>query len=421
MVVMPAAFPPRHRSTTPLAEADPAVLDVAVSLASSLDPEETRAHVLVGAALILGADRTMLATLAGEEVGVVAAHDPHVTSPDGTLRRLGTPLLRAVLRDVARLGGPVVRDARRLRPLARGEPDADGCEPPQSVLAVPLSLDAGTTSALVAVRWGGEPYGESDATAARALAALADRSMRNADLHQRATEAENAVRSLERVKSDFLRLASHELRAPLSVLGGYLEMLADGSLGTLPPMAARTVPIAAQKLAEMNRLVDGMLETARIEDSRLNLALAPCDACDLVRAAASRSREAGGRVHLLLPDEPVEVVADRARVETIIANLVDNAVKYSPADSPIRCALTADRTHVRVAVADRGGGIAEVDRPRLFTRFGRIVNAGTAHVPGTGLGLYLSREIARGHGGDVTVESAVGVGSTFTLSLPRPE
>jgi signal transduction histidine kinase len=97
---------------------------------------------------------------------------------------------------------------------------------------------------------------------------------------------------------------------------------------------------------------------------------------------------------------------------------VDNAVKYSPAGGPVRCTVRTDRATAVVEVADRGLGIAEADLPSLFTRFGRIVTSENSHIQGTGLGLYLSRELARMQGGTVTAASEVGVGSTFTLSLP---
>jgi len=109
----------------------------------------------------------------------------------------------------------------------------------------------------------------------------------------------------------------------------------------------------------------------------------------------------------------------RERLETIVVNLIDNALKYSPPGGAVRLAVATEDASATLRVRDQGIGIAEADLPRLFTRFGRLVTAENSHIPGTGLGLYLSREIARMHGGDITVSSALGQGSEFTLTLPQ--
>jgi two-component system sensor histidine kinase MprB len=105
-------------------------------------------------------------------------------------------------------------------------------------------------------------------------------------------------------------------------------------------------------------------------------------------------------------------------VKNIVANLISNAIKYSPAGGPIDCELVDLGGIARVTVTDTGVGIAKEDLPILFTRFGRVTTAQTVHLPGTGLGLYLGRQLARLHGGEITVDSAPGRGSTFTLHLP---
>ncbi|HEY8802688.1 MAG TPA: sensor histidine kinase, partial [Candidatus Dormibacteraeota bacterium] len=118
------------------------------------------------------------------------------------------------------------------------------------------------------------------------------------------------------------------------------------------------------------------------------------------------------------PDRPVHVRVDAERVKTIVANLISNAIKYSPGGGPVRCELSGRSGIARVSVTDTGVGIAKEDLPILFTRFGRVSTPQTDHLPGTGLGLYLGRHLARLHGGEITVDSAPGRGSTFTLHLP---
>jgi signal transduction histidine kinase len=170
----------------------------------------------------------------------------------------------------------------------------------------------------------------------------------------------------------------------------------------------------------MNRTVDQMLDVARLEDSRLQLNFARADLAACVREAASTVRVLHADSHpvVVRADAPVHLDFDQIRIATVVGNLVSNAVKYSPAGSRIAVNLEAGEHEATVAVADRGIGIKPDDLPRLFTRFGRINDPRSRGVPGTGLGLYLSRELARLHGGDITVVSEPGQGSTFTLRLP---
>jgi signal transduction histidine kinase len=132
-------------------------------------------------------------------------------------------------------------------------------------------------------------------------------------------------------------------------------------------------------------------------------------------------RPLAGPTHVLTletPSAPVTVLGDADRIKTIVSNLLENAIKYSPNGGPITCVVSIVDRVATLRVADGGVGIAREDLPRLFNRFERIDNRETSHVGGTGLGLYLSRELARQHGGDIHVESRVHAGSTFTLTLP---
>lgn len=236
------------------------------------------------------------------------------------------------------------------------------------------------------------------------------------DLQRR--QAESAA-SLDEAKSEFLRLVTHELRAPLTVISGYLSLLAEGALGEVSSEAEDALALVNNKAREMRHLIDQLLDVARIEDSSLFLHRAPVDLREVVAEAAASARELDERreVDLRLPPDPVVVSVDADRIRTIVTNLVGNAFKYSPGGQPVRTRLEVGE-RVRVHVSDGGIGIAEVDLPRLFTRFGRLASGEARSIPGTGLGLYLSRELARLHGGEILVESAPGAGSTFTLELP---
>jgi PAS domain S-box-containing protein len=235
-------------------------------------------------------------------------------------------------------------------------------------------------------------------------------------LETRATQ----LQELDELKSRFLRLASHELRAPLAVARGYVSMMTDGSLDAA--RAATALPIVEMKLVEMDRMVTQMIETARVEDSRMSLNRRLVSVREIVDAAAATTepfRTEAHRFEMRLPNADLIVDGDPRRLENIVNNLLSNAFKYSPDGGSVVLEVSASDGLVSVAVSDRGLGIPAQDRARLFTRFGRLDRPGTESIQGTGLGLYLSQELAREHGGSIEVASEDGRGSTFTLVLPQ--
>lgn len=229
--------------------------------------------------------------------------------------------------------------------------------------------------------------------------------------------------ALERQKSEFLQLASHELRAPITLVSGYLSMLEEGTLGTLPAAAAKVVPLMTARMRHMSELVDRMLTTSRMEIRARGQNTKDVSIDALARAVAASARTtAGGRTPRTIRVESsgrIRVRADPEQVETILSNLVSNAVKYSPDGSDVEITVREEPGWVAVDVTDHGDGIAEDDLPKLFQPFGRLPSAVAAGIHGTGLGLHLSIGLAQAQGGDIDVISRPGDGSTFTLRLPR--
>jgi signal transduction histidine kinase len=225
---------------------------------------------------------------------------------------------------------------------------------------------------------------------------------------------------LEKAKSEFLHLASHELRGPAAMLRGYLSMIEDGSLGTLPPKMMPILPVLKAKAAQINMLANEMVEAARLEDRRLQLKLKRVDLREVVkRAIRSAESTMTPRHRMTLVDDTavgLPVMADVMRLDIIVGNLLDNAIKYSPDGGEVTVVLSSAGERALVAVKDHGIGIDPDDMDRLFVRFSRL--APRSDVPGTGLGLYLARELARLHGGDIVATSTPGQGSEFILSLP---
>ncbi len=236
---------------------------------------------------------------------------------------------------------------------------------------------------------------------------------------QRLHEHIERTRSMEKMRSDFLRLASHELRGPIAVIRGYFSMMADKSLDG--EALERAMPVIERKLNDMNALVNEMLETARLEEGITRLERRPQSLRAIVTAATSAIQPqltAAHRLDVRVPSDDAIVNVDAGRIETILRNLLDNAIKFSPDGGEISCDVTLSQGLARITVMDHGLGIPPEQMHRLFTRFSRLVTPENSHISGTGLGLYLSRELARLHGGDITAESTPGGGASFALSLP---
>lgn len=236
----------------------------------------------------------------------------------------------------------------------------------------------------------------------------------------RLREKADQLAGLERAKSDFLRLASHELRGPAATLGGYLSMIEDESLGPVPQRLRPVLPMLKAKAAQINLLANEMVEAARLEDGRVQLKRKRVDLSAVVRRSVGTAETTATARHRVRFDDRVGgelwVLGDVLRLEIIIANLLDNAIKYSPKGGDVTAILSTSGDIAVLSVRDQGIGIAAQDMERLFVRFSRLAQLND--VPGTGLGLYLARELARLHKGEIVCVSKLGEGSEFVLSLP---
>jgi signal transduction histidine kinase len=226
-------------------------------------------------------------------------------------------------------------------------------------------------------------------------------------------------KKLEELKSHFLNVAAHELRSPLGVVRGYVSMLREGSVP--PDQMRRVLTVLARKTDEMAALIDEMLEAARTGSVALEYSMVRTDLLDIIDDALTAMEPLLTGPHRLLERgerHPVPIDADRRRLTMVLTNLIDNAVKYSPGGGDIEVSWEVEGRRALVRVADEGLGVDAADMDALFTRFGRITTPDNSHVRGTGLGLYIARDITLRHGGDITVETELGRGSTFTVSLP---
>jgi PAS domain S-box-containing protein len=218
--------------------------------------------------------------------------------------------------------------------------------------------------------------------------------------------------ALERLQREFLAMASHELRNPVAVIAGHAQLMRRRETYN-----ARSVDTIVAQADQLGRLIEDLLLASQIEADRLHLYLAEVDVAADVRLAGEGMRAVRANLRIETPPEPVRVWADQHRLRQVFANILTNAIKYSPDGSEIVLRVTQAGADVHVAVTDHGVGVPAEALPHLFDRFYRAEGA-SKQAAGVGLGLYITRRIVESHGGRISVESAPGRGSTFTVTLP---
>jgi signal transduction histidine kinase/CHASE3 domain sensor protein len=232
-------------------------------------------------------------------------------------------------------------------------------------------------------------------------------------------------RELDRLKDEFVATVSHELRTPLTSMMGFLEMIREGEAGELTDEQKRFLAIVYRSSERLQRLVGDLLFVARLDAGGLQLQFGEARLDEIVgdavesSAALARSRE----VELVAELEDVPpVVGDKERLGQLVGNLVSNALKFTPAGGRVTARSFVDGSHAVIEIADTGIGIPEAEQSRLFQRFFRSSTATEQAIPGTGLGLVISKAIAEAHGGSIGASSKPGVGTCFRVEIPlEPE
>jgi PAS domain S-box-containing protein len=228
---------------------------------------------------------------------------------------------------------------------------------------------------------------------------------------------------VERLKSDFIATISHELRTPLAVLYGGAATLGRPGLELAHGDRQRLIEMMVAEGERLERLVDRILFASSLENDAVRVTAAPIRVADLLRALVGELAEAtAARIRLTVADTAADrvVVGDADQLREIVSNLVDNAVKYSPAGTAVEIRLAARDGRIRISVADEGPGVPRGDRERVFDKFFRADSQLTLGVRGTGLGLYIVRELVHRLEGRVWVEPGDGRGAVFVVELPTP-
>ncbi len=227
-------------------------------------------------------------------------------------------------------------------------------------------------------------------------------------------------KELERMREEFVSTLSHELRTPLTSIKAYAATLRRPDVTFDHDTQQDFLSVIETEADRLARLIHDLLDTSRAESGRLELRKKELDLSLLAEKVLEKIRAQAGTHHLRLTAHvrPVPVKADADRLEQVITNLLDNALKYSPAGSTVTLSVEKKEGVALLSVSDQGIGIPEDQHPFIFEKFHRVRDERSHHVQGTGLGLFLCRKIVEAHGGKIWVESGVGKGSIFRFSLP---
>jgi PAS domain S-box-containing protein len=227
----------------------------------------------------------------------------------------------------------------------------------------------------------------------------------------------------EQMKKDFVAMVSHELRSPLTPLKGFLASLLQGTAEDSPEARREYYRIMLRQADKLERLITDLLDVSQIDSGALLVDTSPIELTRLVaeQTAEIAAQQPKRSITFIEPDTPILVNADGFRVQQVLANLVSNAVKYSPADAPVEVSVLSVGVEGVVSVRDRGTGILLSDQNRVFDRFFRVENGPDRRTGGSGLGLYIARQLVEAMSGRLWLVSKPGEGSTFSFSMPRAD
>lgn len=229
---------------------------------------------------------------------------------------------------------------------------------------------------------------------------------------------------VDKMKSEFISIASHQLRTPLTAVSVYTQMLADGYEGDISPGQKENLEIIMNSVRRMNRLISALLDISKLETGKINVNQSQVDLKevlgtsmqDLEQDAINKELE----INYDLPDKPLKVNSDALLVGEIYSNLISNAIKYTPPQGKLDIKLREKRGRCVFCIKDNGYGIPFSFKDKIFQKFSRAPNAESVDTSGSGLGLYMAKEIAAILGGRLWFKSTEGKGTCFYFSLPSP-
>jgi signal transduction histidine kinase len=392
----------------------------AEDVAAEVDLPSVQWRLLERAMAVVRADRGAIARLDGDRLIVEHRFNrpSEKTEVSDVIPLADSPLAAETIRQRRpMLWNQLTRDlatGRGITSLPSALPDDLEGPHPRHALHLPLVVGQEVIGLLALSRIRDEPFTDADLLALKEFATLTALIVRNARLLAEALE-------LSRAKSKFVNLAAHELRTPVSVLKGYLSMIADGVFGVPDGVLEGPIQIAMDKVTDLDDLVEQLVLVARLEAGKF----VPTPTVFDVRAAILEAVDRVGRklppehatFVVSLPEEGAQVRGDADSVNWILSHLIKNAVSYGPTPADVKIAIRAAGS-VEISVEDRGYGIPPQHHGRVFEAFFRVDDANQIGVAGAGLGLTIARELAEASGGQLELErSEPGKGSLFVLRL----
>ena len=328
------------------------------------------------------------------------------------------PLRDTLLAEVVQTGQPMYReDMADARYIEEREFVELGL---RSRIAAPLMQGPRAIGMISLVRREARSFGRQEIELVTLLGRLVASAVQNIRAYEAERNTVEELRRLSALRADFVSLVSHELRAPIASVVGSAQTLEQRWRELTPEQRDSFLALIGSETGRLAGLVGDVLDASRIEAGTFSYRFADVDLAELVRESVASIALAQDEVAVNadVRDDLPRIRGDRERLQQVLTNLIDNAVKYSPAGEEVRVSAYREDSRVRVDVSDRGPGVPREQQRLIFEKFGRAATPGSPGKPGTGLGLFIARSIAEAHGGTVEVWSAPPQGATFTLTLP---
>jgi signal transduction histidine kinase len=384
------------------------------ALGSSLEIETAFAAFIRELRVLVPFDRTAIVLIEDETAKTIATAGRGASEvfPPGSVG----PVRRSVL-DRVRDGGVIVRGD-----LGRDEYPEDQLLADlglRSEIVAPLLVGARPIGMIALSRTDPDAFSTDDVELVSLLGRLAATAMQNIRAYEAEHNTVEELRRLSALRADFVSLVSHELRSPMAAVIGAARTLQERWRQLAPDQREAFLALIADETNRLASLIGDVLHTSQIEAGTFSYSFSDVDLGRLVEDAVSTASIGQDEVRITASVSSAlpNIRGDRERLRQVLANLIENAIKYSPSGEDVEVRAHPEDGAVKISVTDRGSGIPHDQQRLIFEKFGRADVAGGSK-PGTGLGLFIARSIAEAHGGTVDVRSSPNAGSTFTLTLP---
>jgi signal transduction histidine kinase len=393
------------------------MVQVSRTLTSTLDIERLLSVIIETAAQLVDSQGASI-ILEDQRTGALIFRAAAGPKSDELLN-MRVPIEGSIAGTVFKTQEPLIVQDTHTDPRHYSEVDRDIQFTTQSILAVPMVFKERTIGVLEAVnKLNHGRFSEHDVQTLSTLAAQAAIAIENARLVAELKEANVRLAELDRLKSDFIAIASHELRTPLGLILGYASFLREEADGA----TSEELNMVLRAAMQLKGLIEDMVNLNYLEARSAILNLSECSLREIIEEAMeSQGQFAATKSLQIFPSLPavsMRVRADREKILIVLNNLLDNAIKFTPAGGRVQVAVRPQTGMVAVSVTDTGIGIPPDDLERIFERFYQVESHLTREEGGMGLGLCIARGMVELHGGRIWAESVQGRGSRFTFTLP---